>query len=148
MVSCFHRGIYLKNASSNKSNILNEKVTGLTVLFCVHAAWYERRQMKKIYSPLLEGLLALYLGFEWIQVNLDILLLMVILHSRLIIYIVLTFWCGRMQTDKNVLAPMITHGIYSAVVLGHGLWKIHEHRRRLRQRIQEVRVEARNSNKS
>lgn len=24
--------------------------------------------MKKIYSPLLEGLLALYLGFEWIQV--------------------------------------------------------------------------------
>ncbi|PWA74347.1 CAAX amino terminal protease [Artemisia annua] len=31
------------------------------------AAWYERRQMKKIYSPLLEGLLALYLGFEWNQ---------------------------------------------------------------------------------
>uniref|UniRef100_I1J9J1 Protein STAY-GREEN n=1 Tax=Glycine max TaxID=3847 RepID=I1J9J1_SOYBN len=30
-------------------------------------AWYEKRQMKKIYSPLLEGLLALYLGFEWIQ---------------------------------------------------------------------------------
>lgn len=25
--------------------------------------------MKKIYSPLLEGLLALYLGFEWIQVE-------------------------------------------------------------------------------
>jgi hypothetical protein len=24
--------------------------------------------MKKIYSPLLESLLALYLGFEWIQV--------------------------------------------------------------------------------
>ncbi|GFZ00822.1 hypothetical protein Acr_14g0004570 [Actinidia rufa] len=33
------------------------------------AALYERRQMKKIYSPLLEGLLALYLGFEWIQVT-------------------------------------------------------------------------------
>ena len=32
------------------------------------AAWYQRRQMKKIYSPLLEGLLALYLGFEWNQV--------------------------------------------------------------------------------
>ena len=32
------------------------------------AAWYEKRQMRKIYSPLLEGLLALYLGFEWIQV--------------------------------------------------------------------------------
>ncbi|CAL5359619.1 unnamed protein product [Camellia sinensis] len=31
------------------------------------AAWYEKRQLKKIYSPLLEGLLALYLGFEWIQ---------------------------------------------------------------------------------
>ncbi|ONK56036.1 uncharacterized protein A4U43_C10F3470 [Asparagus officinalis] len=63
------------------------------------AAWYERRQMRKIYSPLLEGLLALYLGYEWIQ------------------------------TD-NILAPMITHGIYSAVVLGHGLLKIHDHRRR------------------
>jgi len=35
----------------------------------ISAAWYERRQLKKIYSPLLEGLLALYLGFEWIQVN-------------------------------------------------------------------------------
>ncbi|XP_058104270.1 uncharacterized protein LOC131248182 [Magnolia sinica] len=80
------------------------------------AAWYERRQLKKIYSPLLEGLLALYLGFEWIQ------------------------------TD-NILAPMITHGIYSAVILGHGLWKIHDHRRRLRQRIQQVRVESRNSNR-
>ncbi|CAA3013071.1 uncharacterized protein LOC111407484 [Olea europaea subsp. europaea] len=32
------------------------------------AAWHERRQMKKIYSPLLEAFLALYLGFEWIQV--------------------------------------------------------------------------------
>ncbi|XP_068650440.1 uncharacterized protein [Aristolochia californica] len=74
------------------------------------AAWYERRQMKKIYSPLLEGLLALYLGFEWIK------------------------------TD-NILAPMITHGIYSAVILGHGLWKIHDHRRRLRQRIQQLRVD-------
>ncbi|XP_008796293.1 uncharacterized protein LOC103711792 [Phoenix dactylifera] len=81
------------------------------------AAWYEKRQMKKIYSPLLEGLLALYLGFEWIQ------------------------------TD-NILAPMITHGIYSAVVLGHGLCKIHDNKRRLRQRIQQVRVEAKNLNKS
>lgn len=34
----------------------------------IFSAWYQRRQMKKIYSPLLEGLLALYLGFEWIQV--------------------------------------------------------------------------------
>ncbi|EEF42426.1 uncharacterized protein LOC8284604 [Ricinus communis] len=78
------------------------------------AAWYERRQMKKIYSPLLEGLLALYLGFEWIQTN-------------------------------NILAPMITHGIYSAVVLGHGLWKIHDHRRRLRQRIQQLKFDRINS---
>ncbi|KAL0673988.1 hypothetical protein Bca4012_001969 [Brassica carinata] len=31
------------------------------------SAWYEKRQMKKIYSPLLEGLLALYLGIEWVQ---------------------------------------------------------------------------------
>ncbi|KAH8521474.1 hypothetical protein Peur_040157 [Populus x canadensis] len=80
------------------------------------AAWYERRQMKKIYSPLLEGFLALYLGFEWIQTN-------------------------------NILAPIITHGIYSAVVLGHGLWKIHEHRRRLRRRIQHLKSEEMNSNK-
>uniref|UniRef100_A0A453JBX3 Uncharacterized protein n=1 Tax=Aegilops tauschii subsp. strangulata TaxID=200361 RepID=A0A453JBX3_AEGTS len=43
-----------------------------------------------------------------------------------------------MQTG-NILAPMITHGIYSAVVLGHGLWKIQDHRRRLRQRVQEIR---------
>lgn len=74
------------------------------------AAWYERRQMKKIYSPLLEGLLALYLGFEWIKTG-------------------------------NILAPMITHGIYSVVVLGNGLRKIHDHRRRLRHRIEEIRLE-------
>jgi hypothetical protein len=49
-----------------------------------------------------------------------------------------------MQTD-NILAPMITHGIYSAVVLGHGLWKIHDHRRRLRQRIQQVRSQGKSS---
>ncbi|KAM7491087.1 hypothetical protein LguiA_034008 [Lonicera macranthoides] len=80
------------------------------------AAWYERRQLKKIYSPLLEGLLALYLGFEWIQTN-------------------------------NILAPMITHGIYSTVILGHGLWKIHDHRRRLRRRIQHLKEEEKNSSK-
>lgn len=74
------------------------------------AAWYQRRQMKKIYSPLLEGHLALYLGFEWMQTN-------------------------------NILAPMITHGIYSAVILGHGLLKIHDHRRRLRQRIEHLKVD-------
>ena len=78
-------------------------------------AWYEKRQMKKIYSPLLEGLLALYLGCEWIQ------------------------------TD-NILAPIITHGIYSTVILGHGLWKINDHRRRLRQRIQQLKSEEKNSN--
>ncbi|KAJ9707172.1 hypothetical protein PVL29_002252 [Vitis rotundifolia] len=77
------------------------------------AAWYERRQMKKIYSPLLEGLLALYLGFEWIQTN-------------------------------NILAPIITHGIYSTVILGHGLWKIHDHRRRLRQRVRQLKTEVKN----
>ncbi|KAL6645339.1 hypothetical protein ACP70R_016947 [Stipagrostis hirtigluma subsp. patula] len=87
--------------------------TGRENLKKLFAAWYERRQMRKIYSPLLEGILAFYLGFEWIQTG-------------------------------NILAPMITHGIYSAVVLGHGLWKIHDHRRRLRQRIQQVRREGRN----
>ncbi|KAL7166885.1 hypothetical protein ACSBR2_037535 [Camellia fascicularis] len=80
------------------------------------AAWYEKRQLKKIYSPLLEGLLALYLGFEWIQTN-------------------------------NILAPIITHGIYSAVILGHGLWKIHDHRHRLRQRIQQLKREGKNYGK-
>ncbi|KAI4338411.1 hypothetical protein MLD38_023475 [Melastoma candidum] len=72
------------------------------------SAWYERRQLKKIYSPLLEGFLALYLGFEWIETN-------------------------------NILAPILTHGIYSTVILGHGLWKIHDHRRRLRQRIRRLK---------
>ncbi|KAL5724362.1 hypothetical protein ACHQM5_007634 [Ranunculus cassubicifolius] len=80
------------------------------------AAWYERRQMKKIYSPLLEGVLALYLGYEWIQTS-------------------------------NIFCPMITHGIYSAVILGHGLSKINEQRRRLRQRVQQVRLDGRDSNK-
>ncbi|KAK1285941.1 hypothetical protein QJS10_CPB20g01267 [Acorus calamus] len=79
------------------------------------AAWNKRRQMKRIYSPLLEGLLSLYLGFEWIRTG-------------------------------NILALMITHGIYSAVILGHGLWKIHDHRRRLRHRIRQVRVEANHPN--
>ncbi|CAA6669696.1 unnamed protein product [Spirodela intermedia] len=88
--------------------------TGREDLKKLFAAWYERRQLKKIYSPLLEGLLALYLGFEWIQ------------------------------TD-NILAPMITHGIYSAVVLGHGLWKIYDHRRRLRHRTALVRTDSRAS---
>ncbi|KAK9144512.1 hypothetical protein Sjap_004415 [Stephania japonica] len=40
---------------------------------------------------------------------------------------------------------MITHGIYSAVILGHGLWKIHDHKRRLRQRIQQLKSEGRYS---
>lgn len=80
------------------------------------AAWYERRQMKKIYSPLLEAFLALYLGFEWIQ------------------------------TD-NILAPIITHGIYSSVILGHGLWKINDHQRRLRQRVQKLKLESKISRK-
>ncbi|CAM8940848.1 unnamed protein product [Rhodiola kirilowii] len=89
--------------------------TGREDLKKLFAAWYERRQMKKIYSPLLEGLLALYLGFEWIQTS-------------------------------NLLSPIITHGIYSAVILGHGLWKIHDHKRRLRQRIQSLKSEGRNDN--
>ncbi|CAN7109085.1 uncharacterized protein LOC103855787 [Brassica rapa] len=78
------------------------------------AAWYERRQMKKIYSPLLEGLLGLYLGFEWIQTN-------------------------------NLLAPIITHGIYSAVVLGNGLWKLHHHQQRLRLRVHKLEAEGDNN---
>lgn len=90
-----------------------ESRSGREELKKLFAAWYEKRKMKKIYSPLLEGLLALYLGFEWIQTN-------------------------------NILAPIITHGIYSAVILGHGLWKIHDHRRRLRQRIQQLKLDNKN----
>ncbi|KAK7829353.1 hypothetical protein CFP56_029469 [Quercus suber] len=90
-----------------------ESRSGREDLKKLFAAWYEKRKMKKIYSPLLEGLLALYLGFEWIQTN-------------------------------NILSPIITHGIYSAVILGHGLWKIHDHRRRLRQRIQQLKLDNKN----
>jgi hypothetical protein len=102
--------------------------------------------MRKIYSPLLEGILAFYLGFEWIQVRSmhDIRFRFII---RNIIHATIdNIACDMdtMQTD-NILAPMITHGIYSTVVLGHGLWKIHDHRRRLRQRIQQVRSQGSSS---
>lgn len=46
-----------------------------------------------------------------------------------------------MWQTNNILAPIITHGIYSAVILGHGLWKIHDHRRRLHQRIEQLKEE-------
>lgn len=69
------------------------------------AAWYERRQLRKIYSPLLDSLLALYLGFEWLQTG-------------------------------NILAPIITHVIYSTVIVGNGLRRIHGQREKLRQRTQ------------
>ncbi|KAI5078622.1 hypothetical protein GOP47_0006293 [Adiantum capillus-veneris] len=69
------------------------------------AAWYERRQLRRIYSPLLDSLLALYLGFEWLQTG-------------------------------NILAPIITHIIYSSVVVGNGLRRIHDRREKLRQRTQ------------
>nr|XP_018675688.1 PREDICTED: uncharacterized protein LOC103972193 isoform X2 [Musa acuminata subsp. malaccensis] len=82
--------------------------TGREDLKKLLAAWCERRQMKKIYSPLLEALLALYLGVEWIQ-------------------------------TRNILAPMITHGMYSAVLLGQGLCRIHDGER-------QVKVEPKNSN--
>ncbi|CAM6090725.1 unnamed protein product [Calypogeia fissa] len=70
-------------------------------------AWYERRQLKKIYSPLMEALLALYLGFEWVQTG-------------------------------NIFGPMITHTLYSLVVAGNGLRRIHDNRFKLRQRVSEV----------
>ncbi|BBN19501.1 CAAX protease family protein [Marchantia polymorpha subsp. ruderalis] len=71
------------------------------------SAWYERRQLKKIYSPLMEALLALYLGFEWVQTG-------------------------------NILGPMITHSLYSLVVVGNGLRRIHDNRDKLRQRVSKV----------
>eukprot|EP00250_Pteridium_aquilinum_P014543 c22052_g1_i1 orf=516-1757(+) len=69
------------------------------------AAWYERRQLRRIYSPLLESLLALYIGFEWMQTG-------------------------------NILAPIITHVIYSSVIIGNGVRRIHDQRYKLRQRTQ------------
>lgn len=50
------------------------------------------------------------------------------------------FSCRWWQTN-NILAPIITHGIYSTVILGHGLMKIRHHRRRLRQRLQHLQLE-------
>lgn len=113
------------------------------------AAWYQRRQMKKIYSPLLEGLLALYLGFEWIQV-IGFLGYEFVVHHLPTNTIHSSGWNSiikflhvfvKIWQTNNILTPMITHGIYSAVILGHGLWKIHDHRKRLRQRIQQLKVE-------
>lgn len=71
------------------------------------AAWYERRQLKRIYSPLLESLLALYIGFEWMQTG-------------------------------NILAPIITHVIYSSVVIGSGVKRIHDQRDKLRERTRQL----------
>lgn len=100
------------------------------------AAWYERRQMKKIYSPLLEGLLGLYLGFEWIQVFTSS------VHAFLFSNLskIVDTKPKILQTN-NLLAPIITHGIYSAVVLGNGLWKLHHHQQRLRLRVQKLETE-------
>jgi membrane protease YdiL (CAAX protease family) len=70
-------------------------------------AWYERRQQKKIYSPLMEALLAMYLGFEWVHTG-------------------------------NILAPMITHTLYSIVIVGNGLRRIHDNREKLRQRVNKI----------
>lgn len=126
----------------------NQICISLCSVVCT-AAWYERRQMKKIYSPLLEGFLALYLGFEWIQVKSWTRYLMLyyqFVSEAQTDRFVCTIFCIVWQTN-NILAPIITHGIYSAVVLGHGLWKIHEHRRRLRRRIQHLKSEEMNSNK-
>ncbi|KAL4270896.1 hypothetical protein AHAS_AhasUnG0044800 [Arachis hypogaea] len=41
----------------------------------------------------------------------------------------ITYPCSKaLESTNNILAPIITHGIYSTVILGHGLWKIHDHR--------------------
>lgn len=74
------------------------------------SAWYERRQQKKIYSPLMESLLAMYLGFEWMHTG-------------------------------NILAPIITHTLYSLVIVGNGLRRIHDNRVKLRQRVSKISVE-------
>ncbi|KAJ0961332.1 hypothetical protein J5N97_000637 [Dioscorea zingiberensis] len=90
-----------RSPSNKKENALDEAqilqyyyvlILAVKDLKKLFAAWYERRQMRKIYSHLLEGLLALYLGFEWIQT--DNILAPMITHG-------LWFWamaCGRFMT--------------------------------------------------
>ncbi|CAH8392533.1 unnamed protein product [Eruca vesicaria subsp. sativa] len=71
-------------------------------------------------SPLLEGLLGLFLGFEWIQVP----LLLFLTHF----YDLLSNKSLKANSitlqKNNLLAPIITHGIYSAVALGNGSFTI------------------------
>lgn len=95
--------------------------------------------MKKIYSPLLEGLLGLYLGFEWIQVCIILTQLSLSKLKKIITE-------KKILQTNNLLAPIITHGIYSAVVLGNGLWKLHHHQQRLRLRVHKLETEGDDKN--
>jgi hypothetical protein len=38
----------------------------------------------------------------------------------------------------NILAPMITHTLYSIVIVGNGLRRIHDNREKLRQRVNKI----------
>lgn len=66
-------------------------------------AWHEHQKMKKIYSPLLESLLSLYLGFEWLATG-------------------------------NLLAPMVTHGLYYISTVGNGMRRLEDREKALLKR--------------
>jgi hypothetical protein len=38
----------------------------------------------------------------------------------------------------NILAPIITHTLYSLVIVGNGLRRIHDNRAKLRQRVNKI----------
>lgn len=63
-----------------------------------------------------------------------------LINLKIVTCLIYLFIFCNFQT-YNILAPMMTHGIYSGVILGHGLWKIHDHHRRLRRRIERIRSE-------
>jgi hypothetical protein len=66
-------------------------------------AWYERRQLRRIYSPLLESLLALYLGFEWMQVKFS--------HCST----VFVFVCGGQRGEEREIRVVHIHGILKGI---------------------------------
>lgn len=43
-----------------------------------------------------------------------------------------------MLQTGNILAPMITHTLYSIVIVGNGLRRIHDNREKLRQRVNKI----------
>jgi hypothetical protein len=51
--------------------------------------------------------------------------------------ILMKVWVWCVQTG-NILAPIITHTLYSLVIVGNGLRRIHDNREKLRQRVNKI----------